>query len=90
MIGATGIVYGDIGTSPLYALEETLTEAGHFDHLAVLGSLSLILWALTISVTVKYISIIMRADNEGEGGILDMFALAQRNSVAAVSGPASS
>ena len=82
VIGATGIVYGDIGTSPLYALEETLTEAGHFDHLAVLGSLSLIVWALTISVTVKYISIIMRADNEGEGGILAMFALAQRNSVA--------
>ncbi|MDE2338377.1 MAG: KUP/HAK/KT family potassium transporter, partial [Gammaproteobacteria bacterium] len=82
VIGATGIVYGDIGTSPLYALEETLTEAGHFDHLAVLGSLSLILWALTISVTVKYITIIMRADNEGEGGILAMFALAQRNSVA--------
>ena len=82
VIGATGIVYGDIGTSPLYALEETLTEAGHFDHLAVLGSLSLILWALTLSVTVKYITIIMRADNEGEGGILAMFALAQRNCVA--------
>ena len=82
VVGATGIVYGDIGTSPLYALEETLTEAGRFDHLAVLGSLSLILWALTISVTIKYVSIIMRADNEGEGGILAMFALAQRNSVA--------
>ena len=82
VIGATGIVYGDIGTSPLYALEETLTEAGHFDHVAVLGSLSLIVWALTISVTIKYISIIMRADNEGEGGILAMFALAQRNSIA--------
>ena len=82
VIGATGIVYGDIGTSPLYALEETLTEAGHFDHVAVLGSLSLIVWALTISVTIKYVSIIMRADNEGEGGILAMFALAQRNSIA--------
>ncbi len=82
MIGATGIVYGDIGTSPLYALEETLTEAGRFDRVAVLGSLSLIVWALTISVTIKYVSIIMRADNEGEGGILAMFALAQRNSIA--------
>ena len=82
VVGATGIVYGDIGTSPLYALESTLTEAGHFDHLAVLGSLSLILWALTISVTVKYVSIIMRADNDGEGGILAMFALAQRQCVA--------
>jgi KUP system potassium uptake protein len=82
VIGAIGVVYGDIGTSPLYALEATLTEAGRFDHEAVLGSLSLIVWALTISVTVKYVSIIMRADNEGEGGILAMFALAQRNSVA--------
>jgi KUP system potassium uptake protein len=82
VIGAIGVVYGDIGTSPLYALESTLTEAGHFDRLAVLGSLSLIVWALTISVTIKYVSIIMRADNEGEGGILAMFALAQRNSVA--------
>ena len=82
VIGAIGIVYGDIGTSPLYALEETLTEAGRFDHQAVLGSLSLILWALTLSVTIKYITIIMRADNEGEGGILAMFALAQRHCVA--------
>ncbi len=82
VIGATGIVYGDIGTSPLYALESTLTEAGRFDHLAVLGSLSLILWALTLSVTIKYVSVIMRADNEGEGGILAMFALAQRRCTA--------
>jgi KUP system potassium uptake protein len=82
IVGATGVVYGDIGTSPLYALEETLTEAGHFDRLAVLGALSLIFWALTLSVTIKYVSVIMRADNEGEGGILAMFALAQRNSVA--------
>ena len=78
VIGALGIVYGDIGTSPLYALEGTLTEAGRFDREAVLGSLSLILWALTIAVSIKYVSIIMRADNEGEGGILAMFALAQR------------
>ncbi|MBW4049968.1 MAG: potassium transporter Kup [Proteobacteria bacterium] len=81
-IGALGIVYGDIGTSPLYALNETLTQAGRFDSEAVLGALSLILWALTISVTVKYITVIMRADNEGEGGILAMFALAQRQIIA--------
>ncbi|HET9106695.1 MAG TPA: KUP/HAK/KT family potassium transporter [Steroidobacteraceae bacterium] len=81
-IGALGIVYGDIGTSPLYALNETLTQAGRFDSEAVLGALSLILWALTISVTVKYVSVIMRADNEGEGGILAMFALAQRQIIA--------
>jgi KUP system potassium uptake protein len=82
VIGAMGIVYGDIGTSPLYALEETLTQAGRFDAEAVLGALSLILWALAISVTIKYVTVIMRADNEGEGGILAMFALAQRHIVA--------
>ena len=81
-IGALGIVYGDIGTSPLYALNETLTQAGRFDAEAVLGALSLILWALALSVTVKYVSVIMRADNEGEGGILAMFALAQRQIIA--------
>jgi KUP system potassium uptake protein len=78
VIGALGVVYGDIGTSPLYAFDATLTLAGHFDTELVLGTLSLILWALTISVTIKYVSVIMRADNEGEGGILAMFALAQR------------
>jgi KUP system potassium uptake protein len=81
VVGAMGIVYGDIGTSPLYALDETLSQAGRFDAEAVLGALSLILWALTISVTVKYVSVIMRADNDGEGGILAMFALAQRQIV---------
>jgi KUP system potassium uptake protein len=82
VVGAIGVVYGDIGTSPLYALDETLSQAGHFDREAVLGSLSLILWALAISVTIKYVSVIMRADNEGEGGILAMFALAQRQIIA--------
>ena len=82
VIGALGVVYGDIGTSPLYALDATLTLAGRFDAELVLGALSLILWALTISVTVKYVSVIMRADNDGEGGILAMFALAQRQIVA--------
>jgi KUP system potassium uptake protein len=82
VIGALGVVYGDIGTSPLYAFDTTLTEAGHFNTELVLGSLSLILWALTISVTIKYVSVIMRADNDGEGGILAMFALAQRQIIA--------
>src|SRR5512146_1145273 len=82
VVGALGIVYGDIGTSPLYALDATLTVAGRFDRELVLGALSLILWALTISVTIKYVSVIMRADNEGEGGILAMFALAQRQIIA--------
>src|SRR5690348_6095338 len=82
VVGALGIVYGDIGTSPLYALDATLTVAGHFDSELVLGALSLILWALILSVTIKYVSVIMRADNEGEGGILAMFALAQRQIIA--------
>ncbi|HEV7135818.1 MAG TPA: KUP/HAK/KT family potassium transporter [Steroidobacteraceae bacterium] len=82
VVGALGIVYGDIGTSPLYALDATVTVGGRFDSELVLGSLSLILWALTLSVTIKYVSVIMRADNEGEGGILAMFALAQRQLIA--------
>ena len=82
VIGATGIVYGDIGTSPLYAMSGSLNDAGNFDAEVVLGVLSLIFWALTLSVTVKYVTIMMRADNEGEGGILALFALAQRRLVA--------
>jgi KUP system potassium uptake protein len=82
VIGATGIVYGDIGTSPLYALEDSLDAAGSFDAKAVLGVLSLIFWSLMISVTIKYVVIMMRADNDGEGGILALFSLAQRRLVA--------
>src|SRR5207244_11525691 len=78
VVGAMGIVYGDIGTSPLYALESALDAAGGFDAEVVLGVLSLVFWSLTISVTLKYVTVIMRADNEGEGGILALFALAQR------------
>jgi KUP system potassium uptake protein len=78
VIGATGIVYGDIGTSPLYAMQQSLEAAGTFNTEAVLGVLSLIFWSLAISVTLKYLTVIMRADNEGEGGILALFALAQR------------
>jgi KUP system potassium uptake protein len=78
VVGATGIVYGDIGTSPLYTLQTAVDAAGTFNAEAVLGVLSLIFWALTISVSLKYLTVIMRADNDGEGGILAMFALAQR------------
>src|SRR6202048_4049240 len=79
VIGAIGIVYGDIGTSPLYALETALNAAGGFDPNVVLGVLSLIFWSLMLSVTFKYVTIMMRADNQGEGGILALFALAQRH-----------
>jgi KUP system potassium uptake protein len=78
VVGAIGIVYGDIGTSPLYTMESALDAAGRFDAEAVLGVLSLIFWALAISVTLKYLTVMMRADNDGEGGILALFALAQR------------
>jgi KUP system potassium uptake protein len=78
VVGAIGIVYGDIGTSPLYTMQNAVDAAGTFNRAAVLGVLSLIFWSLTISVTIKYLTVIMRADNDGEGGILALFALAQR------------
>jgi len=79
VIGAMGVVYGDIGTSPLYALEASLNAAGApMSRLAVLGVLSLIFWSLLVVVTLKYVVLIMSADNEGEGGILSLFALVER------------
>ncbi len=79
VIGAMGVVYGDIGTSPLYTLETALTAAGApMDRSAILGVLSWIFWSLAVVVTLKYVVLIMRADNEGEGGILALFALVQR------------
>ncbi|MBP2228303.1 KUP system potassium uptake protein [Azospirillum agricola] len=79
-MGALGVVYGDIGTSPLYTLRECLTQGGGFDLSpdVILGVLSLIFWALVITVTVKYVIFVMRADNQGEGGILALTALALR------------
>jgi KUP system potassium uptake protein len=79
-IGAVGVVFGDIGTSPLYALQQSLVATGRpaGDPTAVLGILSLMFWSLLIVVTLKYVVLIMRADNEGEGGILSLFALVQR------------
>ena len=81
MLGAMGVVFGDIGTSPLYALRATVlaTEGGLPNHIAVMGSLSMIFWALILVVTVKYVLIIMRADNNGEGGTLALAALAHRS-----------
>lgn len=79
-LGALGVVYGDIGTSPLYAFKESM--AGHAGHgmapvaANVLGILSLVLWSLLLLIAVKYISVVMRADNEGEGGMMALLALA--------------
>jgi KUP system potassium uptake protein len=84
-LGAIGVVYGDIGTSPLYAMRETIMAAsghnvqvGAIPREVVIGILSLLLWALILTVTVKYVFLLLRADNKGEGGSLTLVALAQR------------
>src|ERR1700744_3916534 len=80
-LGSIGVVYGDIGTSPLYALREAVVAASAGTGAtpqAVLGVVSLILWALIIVVTMKYVVVLLRADNHGEGGTLALMALAQR------------
>ena len=82
-LGSIGVVYGDIGTCPLYAVRVALEAASGPDHAgiaraSVIGVLSLILWALIIVVTLKYVVILLRADNNGEGGTLTLMALASR------------
>ncbi len=81
MIAAAGIVFGDIGTSPLYTLKECLSilPDGAPSVTAVMGFLSLIFWALTLIVTLKYVCFVMRADHDGEGGILTLMSLARRH-----------
>ncbi|WP_374346786.1 potassium transporter Kup [Phenylobacterium sp.] len=77
-LASVGVVFGDIGTSPLYAMREALAHVrGGADEAAVLGVVSLVLWALIIIVTLKYLVLVMRADNRGEGGTLSLMALAQ-------------
>ena len=80
VLGALGVVYGDIGTSPIYAFREALhasSEGGTASRMDVLGVLSLIVWALTVIVTIKYVVFVLRADNKGEGGTLSLMALAR-------------
>src|SRR5262245_45210013 len=78
MLGALGVVYGDIGTSPLYALRECFhgTHGAELNPDRVLGVLSLVFWSLIALVSVKYLVLVLRADNRGEGGILSLLALA--------------
>ena len=89
-LGALGVVFGDIGTSPLYTLKECVHGAGDARAATVFGVLSLIAWSLVMVVTVKYLLFIMKADNKGEGGIFALLALvpsklrANRTSVVAV------
>ena len=79
MLGSIGVVFGDIGTSPLYALQTALGQfKGPLGPPEVIGVVSLIIWALLIVVTAKYVLYLMQADNKGEGGILSLMALAQR------------
>ena len=81
IMGAIGVVFGDIGTSPLYTLKEAFGEKYglHPDASNVLGILSLVFWVMTLVVTLKYVNVIMRADNRGEGGILALMAVVQRS-----------
>lgn len=73
---ATGVIYGDIGTSPLYVYSSTFTSAP--SHQDLIGVLSLIIWSLTMMVTVKYVLIVVRADNDGEGGTFSTYSLLSR------------
>jgi KUP system potassium uptake protein len=79
-VGSVGVVYGDIGTSPLYAVRESLHHAAGdgVTRSEVIGVISLMLWALILVVTIKYVILIMRADNQGEGGTLSLMALVQK------------
>ena len=80
-LGSVGVVYGDIGTSPLYAFREALHHTASLepvDQAMVLGVLSLILWSLILMVTLKYVILVLRADNNGEGGVLSLMSLARR------------
>jgi len=74
MLGALGVVYGDIGTSPLYTLKTALEWAGGATPDVAYGMLSLIVWTLILTTSVKYVALVMRADNDGEGGILALTA----------------
>jgi KUP system potassium uptake protein len=85
-LGALGIVYGDLGTSPLYSIREAFQNRHHrlpVDQLNVLGAMSIIVWTLFIIITVKYVLLVMRADNHGEGGILALTAIATAETEAA-------
>src|SRR3954447_268612 len=84
VVGALGVVYGDIGTSPLYALQEAFTEKAHplqVDQINVYGICSLAFWSLIVIISVKYLTFVMRADNAGEGGILALTSLVMKKRV---------
>lgn len=80
LIGAVGVVFGDIGTSPLYTIKDCLSESHYpMDHVLIMGILSLIFWAITLVVTLKYVCVVLMADNNGEGGVLSLLSLNLRS-----------
>ena len=85
MLGALGVVFGDIGTSPLYTIQAVFNPSDPHPvaetRSSVYGVISLIFWAVTIVVTLKYVLLVMRADNEGEGGIMALITLIRRGGV---------
>ncbi len=81
VIVTLGIVFGDLGTSPLYVMKAILRGGSEFNELLVYGGMSCIFWTLTLQTTTKYILITLRADNDGEGGIFSLFALIRKKSV---------
>jgi K+ transporter len=78
LLVALGIIYGDIGTSPLYVLKAIIGERGLIDQDLVYGGISCIFWTLTLQTTFKYVILTLRADNRGEGGIFSLYALVRR------------
>src|ERR1700761_186868 len=78
-LGALGVVYGDIGTSPLYAMRECFTHAVPTES-SILGIVSLIFWSLVLVVVIKYLTFVLKVDNRGEGGILALLALSEPQS----------
>jgi len=80
VIVTLGIVFGDLGTSPLYVMKAIVTEGREFNELLIYGSMSCIFWTLTLQTTIKYVIITLRADNKGEGGIYSLYALLKRKS----------
>src|SRR5215210_1067296 len=90
-LGALGIVFGDIGTSPLYALQTVFAADNHAvrpTETSVYGVISLVFWSITVIVSIKYIALIMRADNDGEGGIMALIALLRESGLTRATAPA--
>src|SRR5215831_6587330 len=78
LLVALGIIYGDIGTSPLYTFQTILNEGGGITKGLVFGAISCIFWTLTLQTTFKYVIITLQADNHGEGGVFSLYALVRR------------